>query len=738
MLYPTNEHALMERRYTTDKSDRMKRSALLLFVFAATSYGFAISVNVIVTPARCGLLNGTAGAQIINGAPPHTFVWSTGATTQVIGGLDVGTYSVTVTDALGNTAQGSGNIIAIPALGIAESIRSRQQDCDQTCIGQVEVVEGYLGGAEPYIYNIQPTPFPGYLGYEFVCGGTSNLLTIADQNGCTGEVDLGVVVGNVVNSGIVVSDITPSCAGDPNGTFTVTLLGGDGQSYVHVWRQSDNSEYSYYPAIGEPYVVTDLLPGTYSASSWVDGMDGYPICTHPWGSIEVPEIPGPCGTVSGTVFNDADQDCIQDPGDPGLPYRVLTTMPGPRYGFTDVAGQYSIGVQFGSHTLAQPMVDEAQLCPTAVPVPFTVNGSTPALTIELADSSYVPFDLEMHIANSSMRPGFSYSLDAFVRNNTAYPSDMATIDMSYDPQLAPVQASAGGSVGAGSVTWTVPSIPAYGGSVFRLTGTLVADVNLIGTVFTFTATVSSGTPEGNLSNNIRTKGVTVTGSYDPNDKHGETDGGQSDAFYFLNEDSHIDYTVRFQNTGTAAAEFVVIRDLIDTDFDITSLEILGASHAFTPSFAEGRELVFTFNDIQLPDSTTDLLGSQGFISYRIKPRTGIIIGDVFENTANIYFDFNPAIVTNTTEHVVEMSTTVGGHSNEEQDVEVFPNPASDLLVVQLKDGTTKIIGVFDINGSRCAVPINARSTGYLIDIESLQAGMYVVLTTKGAARFVKQ
>lgn len=112
---------------------------------------------------------------------------------------------------------------------------------------------------------------------------------------------------------------------------------------------------------------------------------------------------------------------------------------------------------------------------------------------------------------------------------------------------------------------------------------------------------------------------------------------------FFNEDEWIDYTVRFQNTGTDTAFTVVIRDEIDADLDLLSLEILGASHPFTPSFGNGRELVFTSPNINLPDSTTDLPGSQGFISFRLEPEDAIVVGDVLENTAGIYFDLDPTI-----------------------------------------------------------------------------------------------
>ncbi|MEZ4775799.1 MAG: T9SS type A sorting domain-containing protein [Bacteroidia bacterium] len=51
--------------------------------------------------------NGTASANASGGTPPYSFVWSNGATTDVITGLDSGVYVVTVTDAIGCTGTDS-------------------------------------------------------------------------------------------------------------------------------------------------------------------------------------------------------------------------------------------------------------------------------------------------------------------------------------------------------------------------------------------------------------------------------------------------------------------------------------------------------------------------------------------------------------------------------------------------------------------------------------------------------
>ena len=276
----------------------------------------------------------------------------------------------------------------------------------------------------------------------------------------------------------------------------------------------------------------------------------------------------------------------------------------------------------------------------------------------------------------------------------------------------------------------------YATVTLTFTANVPADISLLGTMLNYVATVSNSASETNTTNNTTLLDVTITGSYDPNDKHGITSSRTSGDQYFRDQDTHIDYTVRFQNTGTAAAETVVIRDVLDTDLDITSLQVLGASHAFTPSFGEGRELVLTFNAINLPDSTADLLGSQGYISYRIKPDAGIMVGEIIENNAGIYFDFNPPIITNTATHVVEISTGIAPASRNE--IQVMPNPANEVLYVSTPTNSTGLLQVFTIDGRMMHVPATHRENLTELDVRDLAPGTYIMRTLEGAARFMKQ
>lgn len=142
---------------------------------------------------------------------------------------------------------------------------------------------------------------------------------------------------------------------------------------------------------------------------------------------------------------------------------------------------------------------------------------------------------------------------------------------------------------------------------------------------------------------------TIVCAYDPNDKIGFP-YGVDDPGYISIDQEYMDYTIRFQNTGSDTAFTVRILDPLSDNFNEATFEILAASHEMEQGFNDFGTHQFLFENIELPDSTTDFAGSQGFVKFRVFMEEGLPVGTEFENTAFIYFDSNPAIVTNTELH----------------------------------------------------------------------------------------
>ena len=178
------------------------------------------------------------------------------------------------------------------------------------------------------------------------------------------------------------------------------------------------------------------------------------------------------------------------------------------------------------------------------------------------------------------------------------------------------------------------------------------------------------------------------GSYDPNDKQGFPLGFGE--LHRIRPGQELDYMIRFQNTGTDTAFNIVIRDTLSLRLDPASVRPGAASHPYTWSLSGEGALQFTFANILLPDSNTNLPGSQGFARFRVSQRPEVPIGAFIFNEAAIYFDFNAPIITNRTLHTVGwdyLSSISEQQGTGQQDwVMVSPNPVRDAAVFQRKDG----------------------------------------------------
>jgi uncharacterized repeat protein (TIGR01451 family) len=158
---------------------------------------------------------------------------------------------------------------------------------------------------------------------------------------------------------------------------------------------------------------------------------------------------------------------------------------------------------------------------------------------------------------------------------------------------------------------------------------------------TITSAVTDTTPLNNTANLVQR----LRGSYDPNDKRENHDGQV--LLPAIANGEYLQYTIRFQNTGNDTAFHIVVRDTLDAKLDWNSLVMVGSSHDNQLNINDGRYCSWVFNDIKLPDSNRNEPMSHGFITYMIKPKATIAVGDILNNTAHIYFDHNMAVITNT-------------------------------------------------------------------------------------------
>jgi uncharacterized repeat protein (TIGR01451 family) len=229
-----------------------------------------------------------------------------------------------------------------------------------------------------------------------------------------------------------------------------------------------------------------------------------------------------------------------------------------------------------------------------------------------------------------------------------------------------------------------------------------------------------------------------TGSFDPNDKQGYPIG--TGAEHKIRPGQPIDYMIRFQNTGTDTAFTVVVRDTLSPWLDPASLVPAASSHAYTWKL-EGQGIVtFTFPQILLPDSTTNLAGSQGFVTFHIEQQAEVPLGAQILNEAAIYFDFNAPVITNQTLHTVGIDLLTSTNDilkpRVKPAIQVSPNPAGAFAVFEWEKGAFKgqHLELFDLLG-KTVFSTEVHGQQYVLPRNNLNAGAYGwrVMDQRGAS-----
>ena len=223
----------------------------------------------------------------------------------------------------------------------------------------------------------------------------------------------------------------------------------------------------------------------------------------------------------------------------------------------------------------------------------------------------------------------------------------------------------------------------------------------------------------NVTNNTYDYCYSVINSHDPNLKE------VYPANFKPGYDGYLTYTVHFQNTGSAQAFNIRLVDTLDAKLDLKTFEVLNYSHANTVSLT-GNVMRVKYPNILLSDSTTNEKASHGFIQYRIKPLAPISEEHQIKNTAYIYFDYNDAIVTNTT--VSKANKSLGIHEEKEIGLRVYPNPTENLLTFERTSHTinTVNVSIISVNGQVMFTNTLDLSNKKTVDLTNYAPGVYFV------------
>lgn len=208
---------------------------------------------------------------------------------------------------------------------------------------------------------------------------------------------------------------------------------------------------------------------------------------------------------------------------------------------------------------------------------------------------------------------------------------------------------------------------------------------------------------------------TVIGSYDPND----ITVLEGNEIFIEDADKYLHYLIRFQNTGTASAINVRVEHILDDKLNFSTMQLESLSHNGRVEIENQTDVNFIFNNINLSDSTDDEPNSHGYIAFKIKPKTNVQVGDIISGVADIYFDFNPQIITNTVN--TEIVNTLSIDEVSAETVKLYPNPAKDLLWINSKKSIENV-KLFNNLGQLLYLSTNTNS----INLSRFKSGVYII------------
>ncbi len=231
------------------------------------------------------------------------------------------------------------------------------------------------------------------------------------------------------------------------------------------------------------------------------------------------------------------------------------------------------------------------------------------------------------------------------------------------------------------------------------------------------------------TNNFHQYIFTVINGYDPNyisvDPSGLCEEG------YIKPDQKLTYAVHFQNTGNAEAINISVLDSIDANLDLNSLHVLSSSDTMYTQVLAGNVIKFAFDNIMLIDSTHNEPMSHGYVVYEILPKQNLNTGNQIRNKAEIYFDFNPAIITNSVFNTIYTNqnqlpcSPSSINDNISPRISIFPNPSNGVFTLISEREIPNFILVYDKTGKLLMEKKNI-SYNTEIDLNTFANDMYFV------------
>ena len=467
------------------------------------------------------------------------------------------------------------------------------------------------------------------------------------------------------------------------------------------------------------------------------------LCSTPGNNLSGCEVQN---TIRGMVYRDLNNNCSYDPNTDlqlnGIPVNLFDSNDNFLATSYSLNGAYGFSVEDGSYKIVLDTL-EAGLRTSCVGQAYEYTqtlgaGITESVhdfelkcdTLSIEELNGVDLDLVQIHQSNTFFPGQASDL-CFYSANSLYNEQLACLsaDNLLDSTLhfelritGPVSFADTSSAFESQVIndtlvvsydYTIESL--FSGYDFCL-GLQTDTTAQLGDEVCVQATVSL--PGGELD--LLSRCFLVVNSYDPNMK--ETYPMELAPGF----DDEIRYTIHFQNTGNAAAINIQLVDTLDEKLAPETFRVIHASHDVLP-LLNGNRLIFKFNNINLADSLSDPEGSKGYVEYAIRPRNPMQLDETIFNTAHIFFDFNEAIVTNTTENRCTMDELNIDQLAPKPEFVLYPNPLGTERLLKIRTKPTGLLRVsfLDLNGSEVG-QYDLPALQNELDLKALKSGVYIL------------
>lgn len=348
------------------------------------------------------------------------------------------------------------------------------------------------------------------------------------------------------------------------------------------------------------------------------------------------------------------------------------------------------------------------------------------------------YDNDIQLITTEFRPGFSTNiwLDAF---NTGCISSTGQVSLTLDSNTQfnygwPTPSTISGNI----LIWDYQNLNFESNNLVLFLNVTTDTAAQIGDSILFDVLIDPIANDFNPINNSKSYIFPVVNGYDPNDKKVFPFGKCDD--HFVDVLNPLTFTIRFQNTGNSEAININVIDSLPQFLNPSSIRILTTSDPVLTRLIDTNVVLFEFNNINLPDSSSNEIESHGYLVFEIYPNITSNHLNTVENNSNIYFDFNPPITTNYTFNTLYDSqmTSIDLEnfecseilSNDEDftrgNINLFPNPTKGIVTISNIDCNSVQYKITGLSGTIIQKDKQNFEDSITFDFTNFKNGIYFI------------